>query len=540
MKQKLALLCAAALLLSACAQSAGQPGADVSGAESGASAPADGVYENCRILTMQQAQDAPYLSDQIEMIQSMREQYSAAEVRYMNLAGTVSEESLGETLGTLRLSDAVYDSSGENVLPSGAVCTIEWNIPDDLTHVTVQDGSGGTVLEVEQQADGTTQVVAISVNLTNEECGSLAFTARMLVQNRYAASGSRAPFSVQATPAQVPGDQMSDDEVLEMIRSVSASVSRLWEWERDSGYVLMDLTSLEQGIVMECRYNNDTDPSYSLYLPSLSFDTAQAYQDTRDDVLLRTTPEADYYPPFCTWDGKLWVTVNQPGIGGSYGIRPEKIDIVSKEPERIVADIWQTYNDSGVSAIPLYSTRYEFTVQDGNWVADSLYGTMDEESYNVAVNAWDAWFNEHYAQFYFADGGTEADLGTLWESLGAGQGSWSGTEEGEWNENAILVSPGFAFSVQDGKYAVSLYSTLGSGATTFFANSALTDGQGNYIVTFGSFAGEVMEEETYSENSRPQLWIETGAEGDGLIEIAGQRISQLDGWMYEYQFTASS
>ena len=156
MKQKLALLCAAALLLSACAQSAGQPGADVSGAESGASAPADGVYENCRILTMQQAQDAPYLSDQIEMIQSMREQYSAAEVRYMNLAGTVSEESLGETLGTLRLSDAVYDSSGENVLPSGAVCTIEWNIPDDLTHVTVQDGSGGTVLEVEQQADGTT------------------------------------------------------------------------------------------------------------------------------------------------------------------------------------------------------------------------------------------------------------------------------------------------------------------------------------------------------------------------------------------------
>ena len=51
MKQKLALLCAAALLLSACAQSAGQPGADVSGAESGASAPADGVYENCRILT---------------------------------------------------------------------------------------------------------------------------------------------------------------------------------------------------------------------------------------------------------------------------------------------------------------------------------------------------------------------------------------------------------------------------------------------------------------------------------------------------------
>lgn len=59
-------------------------------------------------------------------------------------------------------------------------------------------------------------------------------------------------------------------------------------------------------------------------------------------------------------------------------------------------------------------------------------------------------------------------------------------------------------------------------------------------MTFGSFAGEVMEEETYSENSRPQLWIETGTEGDGLIEIAGQRISQLDGWMYEYQFTASS
>ena len=42
------------------------------------------------------------------------------------------------------------------------------------------------------------------------------------------------------------------------------------------------------------------------------------------------------------------------------------------------------------------------------------------------------------------------------------------------------------------------------------------------------------------ENARPALYLLTGEEGDGLIEISGERMSMLDGWKYEYEFVPAA
>ncbi len=529
MKKAWILLCAAALALSACAP-----------ASSGASAPSSGtpvsdatdaVYENLRILTVDEARAD--VQAQIDDVERLRDSYGGSDIRYINLAGTVAAESLGEEFGTLTLNNAAYDAGGVNALPDGASAVIEWNVADDSLRVIFQDASGATLLELERAPDGEIQFIAGALGVTRDEHEAIVYYARALIQNRYAAKGTPAPLTVQPVAADADGDAMTDDETADTVRAALASADRLMEWERNVCYALIDLTQPEQGIVVES--GSGSTAMRLLYLPSLSFADEQAYRAAYDAVFLREVPDGAYAPPVLVRDGRVWVSITQGGIGGSYGVDPEEIEIVSKEPGRIAVDVWETYNDSGVSAIPLVRSRYELTVQDGNWVVDRASSAQDEDSYMAAADAWDAWFNAHYAYFTAAET-TDAGLGALWDALGAGEGSWRGTEQGAWNENATLVSPGFTFSVQDGRYCVALYSTLGSGATTYIADSVVTDGAGTYAVTFGSFIGEAMEEKAYDESRRPQLWIKTGEDGDGLVEIAGQNMDQLDGWLYEYEF----
>lgn len=523
------LLCAAALSLSACAPAASGAVPPVS--ETPVSDASDAVYEALRILPVSEIQ-ADMQADvqaRLDDVQRLRESYGGSEIRYINLAGTVAEESLGEELGTLTLENAVYDAGGVNLLPDGAKAVIEWNIAENRTHLSFTDAAGTALLGLERTPDGKTQYSEGTLSVTKEECGALAYYALALIQNRYAAKGALAPLTVQPVEAGKSGDAMTDDEAIETVRAVLGAADRLMKWERDSGYVLMDLTHPEEGVAVESGLMS------LLYLPSLSFVDEDAYCAAYDAVFLRQTPDGSSAPAVFVWDGRVWVCTTQGGIGGSYGVKPEKIEIVSKEPDRIAADVWETYNDSGVSAIPLVRSRYELTVQNGNWVVDRASSVQDAESYAAAAEAWDTWFSTHYAQFTAAEV-SNADLGALWGMLGVGAGSWKGTEQGAWNENATLASPGFAFSVQDGRYCVALYSTLGSGATTYIADRALTDGTGMYAVTIGSFIGEMMAEKTYSEAYRPQLWIEMGEEGDGLVRIAGQNMDQLDGWLYEYEF----
>lgn len=534
MKKTWILACAAALALSACAPAAPDASAPVS--ETPVSDATDAVYENIRIFPLDIDDIDDNLQSQIDSEVMLRDSYGGSECRFINLAGTVAEESLGAENGVLTLENAVYDANGVNALPDGAQARIEWNAANDTTRLTFTDASGATLLGLERASNGDTTHAAGTFPITRENQEAVAYYARALIQNRYAAKGVSVPFVIQPVPADASA-ALSGGEAEEVVRAVLVSVDRIREWERNLSYTLVDLTHPEQGIVAEADYGGT--PLRVLYLPSLSFSDEQAYRDAYDRAFLRRAPESEGLPAVLIRDGKVWISSSQGGIGGSYRVDPERVEIVSSEAGRIVADIWETYNDSGVSAIPLVRSRYELTVQDGNWVVDRAASGQDEESYRAADEAWNGWFNEHYAPFYL-ESGTDADLGALWDALGAGTGAWSGTEEGAWNENATLASPGFAFSVQNGRYCVALYSTLGSGATTYIADGAMTDGAGNYVVTFGSFIGEVADERTYDEGSRPQMWIETGEDGDGRIRIAGQGMDQLDGWAYEYEFTPAS
>ena len=162
MKKAWILLCAAALALSACAP-----------ASSGASAPSSGtpvsdatdaVYENLRILTVDEARAD--VQAQIDDVERLRDSYGGSDIRYINLAGTVAAESLGEEFGTLTLRNAAYDAGGVNALPDGASAVIEWNVADDSLRVIFQDASGATLLELERAPDGEIQFIAGALGVT--------------------------------------------------------------------------------------------------------------------------------------------------------------------------------------------------------------------------------------------------------------------------------------------------------------------------------------------------------------------------------------
>lgn len=383
-------------------------------------------------------------------------------------------------------------------LPDQNTVEVVWYPGSDTTQAAVYDAVG-TLLCLADDFDGEPAVR--EGYYTGAMAAAVLQQARDFVRAEYSRQGVQAPIVITAVPADRPGDQLSDSEIEQIVRTVSKGVSWFHMW---STYWLADQQA--EWIVVEQIRNGYA--YQQRYLPCLEFPDYAGFEAAADSVLARDEAGRPAYSDWVVeWNGKAYLPYGSGGIGGPMTIEPVAVEIVSREPERLEVVICEQYYKEG---IPQVRTSHVLTVQDGNWVMDGFYGQGDS-TYDEARDAWNALYEDDYLY--------DSDFQALWASMGldtAGR-AWALSDDAAWNASG-LARLNF---VQDPDDPTVRWLQVANeeGTALYRLQDGHWDETGSQCLLFASREqnGETV---WYEEGHRPMLLVNTGEPGDNLVAMA--------------------